>query len=429
MSDRIKVSLDTNILIDNPEIVFDTSREFVISFTVLRELDKLKRNPDLKRAAQQAIRNIKVQLLAHKVEILNTPAFAELGDSPDEQIIKDTLEAKAHFLTEDVNASVIAQTLGIHLSDFEAEATIDYDYKGYIMVTGDLNYEQEYVQLKELPLDEFNAIFSTDLQENQYCVIERLNLEKKDIWRNTNGRVTRITQSMKPYRDVGILLDPMDHIQMCALDAVASPEIPLVILSGALGTGKTILALMSALMTTTGSTKYRQFERILVTKPPISINKDLYTGFKKGSRESKMSGHLVGIKSNLRFLLDRKTERQARRVEEAPSTVSDETFEEYFEIIELDEIQGASLHNVIFLVDEYQLLDVDTLKLTLSRLAKGSKIVLIGDHVGQTYGVNRSREGFKVLLQHIGKHPEMAFIRLENIYRSPLAKLVEEIFR
>jgi hypothetical protein len=147
------------------------------------------------------------------------------------------------------------------------------------------------------------------------------------------------------------------------------------------------------------------------------------------SRDDKMSGHLVGIKSNLRFLLDRKTERQTRRVEEAPSTVSDETFEEYFEIIELDEIQGASLHNVIFLVDEYQLLDVDTLKLTLSRLAIGSKIVLIGDHVGQTYGVNRSREGFKVLLQHIGKHPEMAFIRLDNIYRSPLAKLVEEIFR
>ena len=425
----MKISLDTNILIDNPEIVFDESREFVISFTVLRELDKLKRNPDLKRAAQQAIRNIKSQLLAHKLEILNIPAFAELGDSPDEQIIKDTLEAKAHFLTEDINASVIAQTLGITLSDFEAEATIDYDYKGYVTVLGDLTYEQEYVQLKELPLDEFNAVFGTDLQENQYCVISRLNIQKMDIWRNTRGRVTRITQSMKPYRDVGILIDPMDHIQMCALDAVSSPDIPLVILSGALGTGKTILALMSALMTTTGTVRYRQFERILVTKPPISINKDLYTGFKKGSREDKMSGHLVGIKSNLRFLLDHKTERQIRRVEESTSTISEETFEEYFEIIELDEIQGASLHNVIFLVDEYQLLDVDTLKLTLSRLAKGSKIVLIGDHEGQTYGVNRSREGFKVLLQHIGKHPEMAFIKLENIYRSPLAKLVEEIFR
>ena len=109
----MKISLDTNILIDSPQIVFDKDREFVISFTVLRELDKLKRNPNLKRAAQQAIRNIKSQLLLKRIDILNVPGLEELGESPDEQIIRDTLEANAHFLTEDINASVIAASLGI----------------------------------------------------------------------------------------------------------------------------------------------------------------------------------------------------------------------------------------------------------------------------------------------------------------------------
>ena len=54
----MKISLDTNILIDSPEIVLDTSREFVIPFMVIRELDNLKRNPDLKRSAQSAIKNL-----------------------------------------------------------------------------------------------------------------------------------------------------------------------------------------------------------------------------------------------------------------------------------------------------------------------------------------------------------------------------------
>ena len=36
-----RVSVDTNILINDSSILFDTTKEFVISFQVLRELDKL----------------------------------------------------------------------------------------------------------------------------------------------------------------------------------------------------------------------------------------------------------------------------------------------------------------------------------------------------------------------------------------------------
>ena len=91
-------------------------------------------------------------------------------------------------------------------------------------------------------------------------------------------------------------------------------------------------------------------------------------------------------------------------------------------------MQGMSLHNSILLVDEAQKLSDDSLKLILSRIADGSKVVLMGDTVGQVYGLNRGNEGYKVLFKHLGKSPEMCYIKLENIYRSELAKFVAKIF-
>ena len=424
----MKISLDTNILIDEPSIVFDSTKQFVISFTVIRELDKLKRNVDLKRAAQEAIKNIWIQHSAGKLEVLNIPNH--LGDSPDECIIKDTLDSpETAFFSNDLGARLIANVVGVPVSEMETEQ-VNYDYTGYTTIAGTVEYEKEYAQLSEMQLEEFNELFGTELKENQYCIIERV-IDKSDIWLNHKGAVTRISQSNKPYGDAGITVQPMDAIQACVLDAVFRAESPLVIIDGALGTGKTILTLMGALAATSGGVRNRKYYKILVTKPPVSINKSLYTGFKPGTSEDKMSGHLGGLKSNLKFLLDKRTSRQEKRKEslEADKLKSTEVWEDYFEVKEIDEIQGESIHESIFLVDEWQLLDEDSVKLILSRIALGSKIVLIGDTQGQTYGMNRANEGFKVLYKHLGTAPEMSFIRLENIYRSELAKFVERIFK
>jgi len=191
--------------------------------------------------------------------------------------------------------------------------------------------------------------------------------------------------------------------------------------------GKSLLSIMAALATSRGEKRYKFYNKILVTKPPVSINRDMYTGFKPGTSEEKMSGHLGGIKTNLKYLLDTKSTKKLKPGEE-PELESDKAWEETFDIIEIDEIQGTSLHGTIFLVDEYQLMDIDTLKLVMSRIAEDSKLVLIGDTAGQTYGQNRANEGFKVLYKHLGKAPEFNFIKMENIYRSKLASFVSDIF-
>jgi len=80
-------------------------------------------------------------------------------------------------------------------------------------------------------------------------------------------------------------------------------------------------------------------------------------------------------------------------------------------------------------VDEYQLLDTETLMLVLSRISENSKVILVGDTAGQTYGQNRANEGFKVLYKHLGQANEFNYIKMENIYRSKLAEFVQKIFQ
>ncbi len=414
----MKISLDTNILIDNPSIVFQKDREFVISFKVIQELDNHKRNPDLKFAAQAALRNVWYLIKNDKIEVLNLPEV--LGDSPDEIIIQDTKDANASLLSDDVGARLIAKAFGVAIADYEAETEIDLTYTGVTRITGTVEYEKHFVQIKELPIEEFNATFDTNLKENQYCIMDRV-VEKNDVWWNHGGHVTRISQSSKPFRDAGIMDDPLDSEQLCALHAVFDNTIPLTVIDGKIGSGKTIISLMGALGCVRGQKRFRYYDKVYVTRPPASINRDMKLGYLPGDLNDKLGDWLGGIISNLKFLLE-KSERDKKE------EVASEVFTDYFEMLNLDSIQGVSLHNAILLVDEYQLLNVETLKMVLSRISEGSKVVLIGDTAGQTYGVNRANEGFKVLYKHLGSSTEMSFVKLENIYRSALAKFVEDIF-
>ncbi len=428
----MKVSIDTNILIDTPQIVFDTEREFVLSFTVIRELDNLKRNPDLKRAAQTAIKNIWYLFKDDKIEILNVPNL--LGESPDEKIIQDTKDADAMILSNDIAVRIIAKAHGIPISDFEAEDDIDYDYKGYQYVETNTEYTKTYHSLKDIPVEEFCHYMGCELKENEYVIVED-GTDNPDIWKNIEGTVYRISQKMNPFTEAGVTgVQPLDPVQMCVLDAVLDPVCALTVVDGIVGTGKTMLSIMSALAAVKGRQDYMFYDRIVITASPESINKNLYTGFKPGETESKLGGHLGGFKSNLKFLLDpkkAKTGRKGKKEDKENENIlkpSDYAWEEFFEIVEMDEVQGTSYHNAIILVDEWQKLDEDTLKTIITRVSENSKIVLMGDTSGQVYGLNRGNEGFKRLYKHLGKSKHMNFLKMENIYRSPLVEFAEEVF-
>jgi len=414
---KIKVVLDTNIMISKPTELLNEEYFPVLPFKTIQELDSLKRNMDLKFSAQYAIKIIKSQYDLGKLEIVDIP---KLGTTPDEIIINSALKHGCSFLSEDIGANIIAKAVGVPIISTSTTGEIDYNYTGCIEVQGDYDYEEHFKHLKVISSDEFKTKFNICIKINQYIIVNRLSTTY-DIWREWQGELHRVSQSSKPLKACGIVDVPMDSRQQCAIDAIINTDVPLTIISGKVGSGKSLCALMGACATTFGQKTLKAYKKVYVTRPPIPIDSRLMLGWLKGDLMDKIMPWLAPITSNLKFLFEKDLEKSLKGT-------ADTIFEEYFIPLNLETLQGTNIHDGIVIVEEMQLADRNTLQLVLSRIAAGSKVILVGDFKSQTYGINRGSEGFKVLLDYLGKNEVVNYVELENIYRSKLSEFVDEVF-
>lgn len=405
-----KQVVDTNILIDTPEVLTSNEHKYVIPYVVLMELDGLKKNPDLNFSARHAIKIIYEQIQEDNVEIVDIPSDLQTND---EKIVQS---AKAHncaLLTEDIGARAVAKSRGVPVVDSGSGGIQKLDgYSGYEEVTLDISYES-YVSHKELQVAEAELLFGITFKPNSYVIVTRIT-GKIDIWKEQAGRIVRVSQSMKPYKDAGIMITPIDAYQMVAWDAVFS-DVPLTVLDGKMGSSKTLSALVGLLVRTVGQKRYQKFTKIYFTRPPIPVDRSLQLGFNKGSIEEKAQQWIAGITSNLKFLFG--------------EVDANEILDTKFAFVSLESIQGLSLlPTEALLVDEWSLLSKDMLKQVLSRIGEGGKVVLAGDPVSQTYGANRGHEGFKVLHKYVGQSEYISYVKLDNIYRSKFVEFVDSMF-
>ncbi len=415
-----RITPDTNVLIDSPEILYNKDYSFIIPYTVLSELDGLKKNPDLRSPAQFAIKTI---WAVHK----DAPERITFVDIPtafttnDEKIVESAKRHEAKLLSNDIGANVIAEITGVPTAYEIDNSTYDKDYIGVHEIVLDYKAAANLIGISELQPEEAFAVFGPMVVNEYIYYLLPNESDKYAIWHYTRYEsVVLVRQSIKPYTAAGFHFVPNDPVQACALDAVFDTSTPLTIIEGKLGTGKSAVAIVAALARTKGQNNLKVYRKIYVTRPPLPVDKSLQLGFMPGSLEDKMGHWLHGIKSNLKFLFERTKKDEEN--EEATKV-----FEDFFEPISLENIQGMNIHDSILLVDEYTLMSVDVLKQVLSRIAVGSKVVLIGDQA-QTYGANRGREGYKKLAPHIKGNPLVSYVKMSNIYRSELAEFVESVF-
>src|SRR5210317_2119623 len=129
---------------------------------------------------------------------------------------------------------------------------------------------------------------------------------------------------------------------------------------GKAGSGKTLLAVQIAL----DSFFKRQVNKIVITRPTVS-NED--NGFLPGSLAEKMEEWLVPIRSNM------------RKVYNKPNILEGMEADESIELVSLSHFRGRTFDNSVIIVDEFQNLTKQQLSMVLSRLGKGSRMILCGD--------------------------------------------------
>ena len=134
----------------------------------------------------------------------------------------------------------------------------------------------------------------------------------------------------------------------------------MVFVIGPAGTGKTYLAVALAV----SAYKNKEVEKIILTRPAVEAGEKL--GFLPGDLQDKVDPYLRPVYDALYDLLGRDN---ALRLKER----------ELIEVVPLAYMRGRTLDNAFIILDEAQNTTCEQMKMFLTRMGFGSKIVVTGD--------------------------------------------------
>ncbi len=209
---------------------------------------------------------------------------------------------------------------------------------------------------------------------------------------------------------------PRNTEQALAIHALMHPDIKLVTIQGNAGTGKTLLALASALE------QRRYYRQIYVTRPIVPLsNKDI--GFLPGDIKSKIDPYMAPIWDNLKYIKD-----QFSADEKMQAKIDELVANDKISITPLAFIRGRTLSKIFFIVDEAQNLTPHEVKTIISRAGEDSKFVFTGDiYQIDTPYLDAESNGLSYLIDRAKSHPLYAHITLQKGERSELANLATEL--
>lgn len=450
--------LDTNVLIHDPNALLNfEEHHVVIPMTVLEELDKLKSGHKAQAAdCRQAIRHID-QILGRaspeqvergvpikrgppesknaptsgrlSILMINTPDKLSLlpNQLNDNKIINDICQLqrlqpqqRVVLVTKDINMRLKARGCGIESDDYHSDqlvTDIEQLNKGYIEFKGNfwdtieqVNTEQQHNGRTLHHLERTGAL--TEVYPQQFVIDEMGFLGRIIQVTDTNLTLLHIDQHHCLTQQAWGL-EPRDIHQAMALNLLLDPDIHLVNLTGAAGSGKTILALAAAIEMTVNTKVYR---RIIATRSTQGLDEDI--GFLPGTEKEKMEPWLGAITDNL----------EALHCDDDDTTGSiDYVLDKVpLHFKSLNYIRGRSFQHSLILIDESQNLTPHQIKTIVTRAGSGSKVICLGNlaQIDTPY-LSSTSSGLTYLTERFKDFQYGGNIKLQGVPRSLLAEYAE----
>lgn len=428
------ILIDTNLYLDDANIISKLSATYdkiLVPVTVLKELDKHKYNKDLSFSARNAIQTI-FEFSAVNMEriIFDVGRYEEFKEH-DDKIIASAKKYNAKLATKDISMSITAKFIGLDTALHNEVLNNIFEPYVYLKMTDLYDateddvfaYQSEYSEEEEYErmLTVFSKIAGRELSgDHWWFAFIDIGTDNPVIYANNPmaGRLVRIDDKPQ-FREIktdGSAIKARDSYQVCAIYALE--KAPHTLITGRWGSGKTLLA--------TAHTLSRSKKKAFITRAPLGINQKYDIGFLPGTMEDKMMDWLQGFMSALYYLYSNTRSDQDGHGS-SYDYVRDRVFHDKFQIMPMNSIQGLSLlDNDTLIVDEAQLITVDYMSMILSRPSETGRLVLLGD-IKQSYSVVKPSESGLFKLLSVLPHKYMAYVELQNSYRSPLLEVADQL--
>lgn len=479
-SDAGKVYVvDTSVLVSAPDALhhLTNGNTVIIPFPVLQELDRKRADTNgVGYTARQTIRfldqlqaDATADMLRHGIPLKGglvrfhggeldvsrawpgfSPGYADdaiILLASAEQALRQ--EAPVVIVTRDAAMRCKARARGVLAEDYYSDKPVtspDKFYSGRARI--DLPSEQAgmlsslHVE-QRLPIAELEEYTDVSaLHVNQCCEL-RVNGSGKSAWgiykqHDGVGYLRRV-----PFRG-GDRFGPCNPEQACARELILDDQTLIVSLVGIAGTGKTLMALLSA---------YELYRAGRVSKIEVyRLNAEAgrQLGFLPGTVGDKMAPWAKPIIDNLDFIIRRLSgaSRFTNQLGESPSdqrresangnghgnghahsaSVEDLLARNVLEIAPINYLRGRSIHDAAVIVDDAQNLTQEDMKLVLTRAGEGTHVILTGDpdQIDRTE-IDALSNGLVQVVERFKGEPTFGHLTMADVVRSRIAELAAKL--
>ena len=251
-----------------------------------------------------------------------------------------------------------------------------------------LHIETDYMSPKEL--------------KRQEKLMARHNRKDSKRNRNKNGNIggkktsrynEEFMQESTRVVKVNTTLDPRSERQKEYLTMLEDHHTHMVFGVGPAGSGKTYMATKWAAL----ALQEDIFDKIIITRPTVSVSENI--GFLPGTLEEKMDPWILPVKDVLEEVFGKSKVESFFRLGK-------------ISIEPLGFMRGRTFKNSVILLDEAQNCTPDQLKMFLTRIGEGSKIIVTGDIKQSDY--NNTKNGLLDFLIRIKKIDGVDVIKFDK---------------
>ena len=285
--------------------------------------------------------------------------------------------------------------------------------KAYIEDMNELKEIKDIINLEKSNTSPFfsECVLSPNFEEHckeKKSKTNKIHEDKSEIKKSNKGLKKATVENKNIDQKI---MKPKNHSQEQYVNMLNCKDKKIVFAIGPAGTGKTLFATQYAIK----EFLLGNFDKIIFTRPTVSVDEDI--GFLPGSIEEKLSPWLRPIFDILYEFIS---------VKEVQTLLE----EKVFEMSPIGYLRGRTFKRSFIIADEMQNCTQNQMKMLLTRIGEGSRMVITGDleqhdRIGKVNGLADFLSKFrKKRSDSIG----MIEFEQNDILREPIIKEVLEIY-